>query len=376
VTPLLVVHVARNPHTGVWSVIKELVRSQRARGCDVRLALLVSSDWPHRREASALLDRVTFTWSPKAPGTAALAYHELRSEGDRFSRVLPPNAVLHYHDAWMSGAFLPSLESRARRCVITFHGVPRQDFLATKPLRRWLHRRWAARVRSSPCILVSVDRRSTDNAARTFGIPASSFVVIPNGIADPGLDGCPRLRGEQCLTIGHVGSLHPSKGWRVVAASARVLHARGVPVRLRIAGGGSPTEEAAAAACCSEIGRGSTFHGLVENAAVRVMPLLDVLVLASSHHEGMPMAILEALSQSVPVIATRIGGIPEIVRDGQEGFLVDAPDPGIISEKLLLIAEDRDLLRSLGQAARRRYLENYQTERMTQAYERLYYSVC
>jgi glycosyltransferase involved in cell wall biosynthesis len=93
----------------------------------------------------------------------------------------------------------------------------------------------------------------------------------------------------------------------------------------------------------------------------------DVAVLCSET-ESAPLTLLEALSSGLPVVATRVGGIPEIIEDGVNGFLVPAKDPESIAERLLDLSRDKGLRVGLGARARQTVLDRYTVEKVIGAY--------
>ena len=83
------------------------------------------------------------------------------------------------------------------------------------------------------------------------------------------------------------------------------------------------------------------FTGAVASSDL-VLPALDIAVL-SSRHEGMPNALLEAAAWGIPLVATAVGGVPEIVRDGQTGLLAPAGAPDTLSDRILELLRDPGL---------------------------------
>ncbi len=100
----------------------------------------------------------------------------------------------------------------------------------------------------------------------------------------------------------------------------------------------------------------------------------DVVVLCSET-ESAPLTLLEGMSSGLPVIATRVGGIPEIVDDGVNGFLVQSKNPEAIAERVLELNADPELRRRIGEAARARVLERYTAEKVVGQYMEIYESV-
>lgn len=99
----------------------------------------------------------------------------------------------------------------------------------------------------------------------------------------------------------------------------------------------------------------------------RILSQTDVFVL-SSLAEGIPMTILEAMSARTPVVSTRVGGIPEVIEDAKEGFLVEKSNPEALSKGLLNYINEPELIRQHGENARMKILKNFNEKNMVQAY--------
>jgi glycosyltransferase involved in cell wall biosynthesis len=91
--------------------------------------------------------------------------------------------------------------------------------------------------------------------------------------------------------------------------------------------------------------RGEDKRRLLEYSTVYVLP---------SYNEGLPMSVLEAMAYGLPVVTTSVGGIPEAITDGVEGFLIDAGDVHSQAERLVLLLDDPELSRRMGELARRK----------------------
>ncbi len=100
----------------------------------------------------------------------------------------------------------------------------------------------------------------------------------------------------------------------------------------------------------------------------------DIFVLPS-HTEGLPNAMLEAMAAGLPVVASRVGGVPEIVHERVTGYLADPGDEGSMTESLARLIEHPDLRAEMGAAARRHVERHYSVDRLPEMLERLYRSV-
>ncbi|HET7145986.1 MAG TPA: glycosyltransferase family 4 protein [Gaiellaceae bacterium] len=200
------------------------------------------------------------------------------------------------------------------------------------------------------------------------GFDGESFEIVhygidPNGEPKPYADGVPRLL---C-----VGRLIPIKG-HIVLLRAFAEAKRDLPgLELEVAGRG-PLEPALRALALELgihdsvrfLGHVSPIQAAIERAAVVVVPSMG---------EGFGMVALEAMERSRPVIAAAVGGLGELVRDGETGLLVPAGDPQPLRDAIVRVAGDLELARAMGEAGRRRaltrFLQSFCTERTELLYQ-------
>ena len=141
-------------------------------------------------------------------------------------------------------------------------------------------------------------------------------------------------------------------------------------MRVEVAGGGSCLEDLKGLAAELGVAERVTFLGevrdipaLLSRARMFVQPSLS---------EGIPLTVLEAMARGLPVVATRVGGLPEVVIDGETGLLVPAADPPALAEAVLTLWRDPDAAGRMGDAGRRRAEERFDVRRMVSQYEALY----
>jgi glycosyltransferase involved in cell wall biosynthesis len=151
------------------------------------------------------------------------------------------------------------------------------------------------------------------------------------------------------VVVGTVANLRAIKGnAELFAAARRVLDAE-PEVRFVTVGQGPQEEELRQ--LHDELGLGDGLLMLGHRTdAVRVMGSCDLFCLAS-HREGLPVALMEAMVLGLPVVATRVGGIPEVVEDGVEGSLVPPRDPAALADAVLDLVHDGDRRVRMGEAA-------------------------
>ena len=103
----------------------------------------------------------------------------------------------------------------------------------------------------------------------------------------------------------------------------------------------------------------------------QVLQALDLFVLSSTS-EGLPLTVLEAMAVGLPVVATRVGGIPEVVVEGQTGFLVPPGKVEAMAQKIQQLLEDKEQAAQMGQAAAQQVRLNFDLKRMVADYENSY----
>jgi glycosyltransferase involved in cell wall biosynthesis len=202
--------------------------------------------------------------------------------------------------------------------------------------------------------------------AESEGFDAESFEVVHYGIEagpePPPLPGAPRL--------AIVGRLIPIKGHDVLLRAVATARERLPGLTLEIAGDGELESELRATAIRLGLDDAVTFLG-------RVAPVYPVLeraevVVVPSFGEGFGMVALEAMERGRPVIASAVGGLPEIVDEGRTGLLVPPGDVEALARAIAELADDPARASAMGGAGRARALEEFSQERCTERIAALY----
>lgn len=155
---------------------------------------------------------------------------------------------------------------------------------------------------------------------------------------------------DSTVVIGTVANFRAQKGYPdLLAAASKVIAAD--PRALFVAVGQGPLESEVRRRH-HELGLGDRFRLLgYRDDVPRVLAACDVFVLASLH-EGFPVAVMEALAAGVPLVATAVGGVPDAVTDGEEGFTVPPSHPDLLAERLLQLVSDPELRARCAESAR------------------------
>jgi glycosyltransferase involved in cell wall biosynthesis len=149
-----------------------------------------------------------------------------------------------------------------------------------------------------------------------------------------------------------VANLRPEKGYQVLLDAARIVADRGLPIRIAAVGRGPLSD--ALHARHAELGLGAQFQFLGQRDDVlRLLAGADAFVLASLH-EGLPVALMEATSVGLPIVASSVGGIPQVLESEVDALLVPAGDPELLVDAMTRLASDAALRERLGSRAKSR----------------------
>ncbi len=214
---------------------------------------------------------------------------------------------------------------------------------------------------------IAISRGLAQYLAETEGFDEASFEIVHYGIASAGEA---TVYGGSEPRLLCIGRLIPIKGHLVLLRAVAQARARVPGLVLDVAGRG-PLEPALKAyarelgieGAVRFLGFVSPVQAAIEEAAVVVVPSLG---------EGFGMVALEAMERARPVIASTVGGLPEIVADGETGLVVPPADAEALAEAIVALAGDLPRAAEMGRAARTRALEEFTPERCVERVESLY----
>ena len=167
-----------------------------------------------------------------------------------------------------------------------------------------------------------------------------------------------------------VARLSPEKNVEGLLRAAALVAREHPEFRLQVAGDGPC--RGALEALAAEIGVADRVAFLGEVGDVPGLLAEAGLFALSSLTEGIPVTVLEAMARGLPVVATRVGGVPEVVVEGETGLLVAPGDPAALAEALARLLRDPDGARAMGLAGRRRAERHFDVRRMVADYEAIY----
>jgi glycosyltransferase involved in cell wall biosynthesis len=226
------------------------------------------------------------------------------------------------------------------------------------------HRRFVTRLSRRIAKFICVSNAVADSLMR-LGVPQQQAVVVHNGLEDPsqGILKTGQVL-QTTLRIGIVGQIGVWKGHQDVVEAIALALRNDCDVHLSVFGQGDERFVAQLKKTAVDLGIAGnvSWHGFERNRA-NIYNQLDVCVVPSRSHDPLPTTAIEAGYFGLPVIATSQGGLPEIVQDGETGYLVEAEAPRQIADALCKFANRPDLLKQMGQAARVRMLQKFGRDR-------------
>lgn len=220
----------------------------------------------------------------------------------------------------------------------------------------------------------------SQTALAARGFPHGKMTIIPDGVPTPAALRDPaEVRRE--LGLGAADAVlvmtaffEPRKGHRVLVEAAAALAKAGAwpaGAKVLLVGDGPELEPIKTLVAAAGLERSFLFLGFRGDAA-EILNAADAFVLPSVSDEDMPLAILDAMALSKPVLSTALAGIPDEVEDGKTGLLSPPGDAAALAANLKRLLEDPALRRSLGAAGRTRFLERFDASISARRYSELY----
>jgi glycosyltransferase involved in cell wall biosynthesis len=290
--------------------------------------------------------------------------------------------ILHTHTAKAGaiGRMAARVAGDARPPIVvhTFHGHVLRGYFgaATTTVFRDLERTLARQTTR----LIAVSPEVRDDLVQLGVAPAEKFSVIRLGIdlderitADRnGSNELRRLFGvpDDSFVVGWIGRMTGIKRVPDLLHAFRSLRDRGVAATLCLVGDGPDREAVEQVAHDLGIARHTLFVGYQRDVAPYYR-LFDSLALTSAN-EGTPVVAIESLAAERPVVATRVGGVPDVVADGVDSYLVDVGRTDQVADALERLARDPALRARMGAAGHERVIPRYRVERLVEDVDELY----
>ncbi|TWX67644.1 glycosyltransferase family 4 protein [Colwellia sp. C1TZA3] len=269
--------------------------------------------------------------------------------------------VIHVHSPhalkYLS-LFLPFLR---KKVVYTRHGA---SPYSSAP---WL--KFHKKIKKSISAVTFVSQEGKDNFHQSHGWENVTSLVVDNGVLIEAVNKTPAKDGV--LRIGSVGRVIPLKNQiGLLKAVQRLTPAAQRNVEIHFFGDGRSLAELKTFYKDKTPDLAVTFHGMVNDREL-IYSSLDLLVVASET-EGLSMVIIEAMANSIPVIATNVGGNPRLVKHHKTGWLFEYDDDKTLAEQILNLIDNRHLVDEIGAQALSYITDNFSIESSAKKYAELY----
>ena len=252
-----------------------------------------------------------------------------------------------------------------RRIIVHIHGG---EFLTGSEMPEWLRLVLRVVLADGPVIVLS----KMERAALSRNVPRTRVLVLPNCID---LDEARHFErkgpGDAALTILFLGRITEAKGIQIIYQALQSLRSLDIRFRFVMAGAGHDRDPYMRQ-FRDLLGTDFEFAGAVSGSEkTKLFMKCDVFVLPSMF-EGMPIALLESMAFGLVPITTGVGSIPEVVRDGDSGIIVNQQSPVEIADAIKRLSEDKEYLLMLAKHARQRIFELCNPERYIRQLNAIY----
>jgi glycosyltransferase involved in cell wall biosynthesis len=311
------------------------------------------------------------SWLPRArEGAASIGTFPLTSlaspmtivEAHRFSRWCAERRIALVHTAQLYPNIfgLPA----ARAAGIPVRIANRRNLGAGG--RPWLRAFERTALRLAHVVVANSNAAAA--CLRTEGLPSDRIAVVRNGIDADAFASPRRVAHPRRVIV--VGNLRAGKGHDVLLRAVPLVLARHPDATFHVVGDGPLGTEVRALADTSGISAAVTFHGHQEDVRARLADA-DIFVLPSLS-ESSPNALLEAMAAGIAVVASNVGGVPEIVDDGRTGLLAPPADPAALADRIVQLMDAPDVRHRLAAAAQAHVASRHSFEEMVRQFDGLY----
>lgn len=286
--------------------------------------------------------------------------------------------IIHGHDYKTDIlAYILSLLNPGIHLVSTAHGWITNTMKGS--IYKWIHLKTLSRFKN----LIAVSE-ATKSIMTESGIEPDRIQVIYNGIDENYWRQTGRhisLRKEwripeNSIVIGNVGRISNEKDYPTFLKVAKSVSDNVENVYFTIVGEGKQDEKARLSSYADKLGiKDRVIIAGYRSDLLNVYSTFDIFLMTSLT-EGLPNTILEAMSMGLPVVSTMVGGIPELIVDGETGFLCKARDINCLKGKILEIIKDKALRKSVSKAARERIESRFSFNKRLRFIEEYYLNIC
>jgi glycosyltransferase involved in cell wall biosynthesis len=360
-----VLHLVNGEHYSGAERVQDLLARQLPRfGCEVGFACVKPRRFPEARESK----------------DAPLVEMPMRGRFDlrvvkRIVQLVNAQSYELIHAHTPRTALVGQLAARRAGVPFVYHVHSPAGRDSNRRLLNWVNAtvEWAA-VRSADR-LIAVSPSLRDYMVDR-GLPAERVVCVPNGVPET-RHAVERRPRSDTWTLGTVALFRPRKGTEVLLEALAMLRSRGIDVRLRAVGGfETPAYEASIHRLADQLDLSTAVDwiGFTRNVN-RELAKIDLFVLPSLFGEGLPMVVLEAMAVGLPVVATRVEGVPNAVVHRETGLLVEPGSVSQLAQSIEQLVTGEIDYAGLGRGARRLHAEAFSDSKMAEGVASVYHAV-
>ncbi len=363
--PLRVLHLTTvaSPIAGAELTSILLARELPAEGIELEVCTL--SPDGQMQERLAALGRNASSLDARGPAGSVRGLVRLQ----RCIRRLRPHVI---HSQLFHAGILGAVVAKPARLPFV---LTRQYVWGVEWYRGRLARRVDAWVARQARMVIAISSEAKAFLETNYGLSSERIRIVHNAADVDRFANLPRedvagTAPDGELRMVYVASLHPRKGHRHLMEAMRILKQRGKRVRVLLVGDGEEramleqlVRETGIDDCVSFLGWRQDVDAVLATAQLYVHPALE---------EAFGIAIAEAMAAGLPVVASRTGGIPDVVADGVTGFLVPAADGEALAERLCRLIDDPRLRATMGAAGRARALALFSPHKLARSYAEVF----
>jgi glycosyltransferase involved in cell wall biosynthesis len=360
-----VLHLVNGEHYSGAERVQDLLAQQLPRfGCEVGFACVKPRKFPEARE------------SKRAP----LVEMPMRGRFDlrvvkRIVQLVDREGYEIVHAHTPRTALVGRLAAQRAGVPFVYHVHSPAGRDSTRPVLNWVNAfvEWAAVRHADRLIAVSPSVRDYMIGR---GISAERIVYVPNGVPMAG-HVAERRPPFGTWTLGTVALFRPRKGTEVLLEALAALRSRGIDVRLRAVGGfESPAYETAIRSLAERLDLSTAIDWIDFTRSVdNELAKMDLFVLPSLFGEGLPMVVLEAMAVGLPVVASRVEGVPNAVVHRETGLLVEPGSVSQLAQAIEQVVGARVDYAALSRGAHRRHEEQFSDTKMASGVAGVYRAV-
>ncbi len=221
--------------------------------------------------------------------------------------------------------------------------------------------------------IIAVSTAVRNHLVNAEKIDSARVYLIRNGIELPKKNHFSTPMNGRLARIGCVARLSPEKGVDHLLRAFALAQQENPDLELQIAGDGPQRPALEQLVCKLNLASKVFFHGWIPDVRA-FLNQIDFFVLPSLQ-EGLPLALLEAMAEHKPVVATRVGGVPEVIEDGISGILVEPADVTALSQGILALAKNPALRQAMAKMAYEKMAQRFDIDSSIQELQRLYESL-